>query len=89
MARASAGQAARKRKRRRKIIGRERGYHGVGFGGVSVGGILNNRRVFTSLPGTDHMRHTHDPARNRFTRDMPEHGADFHSSGASDDQVPF
>jgi beta-alanine--pyruvate transaminase len=61
---------------RTRFIGRERGYHGVGFGGVSVGGILNNRRVFTSLPGTDHMRHTHDPARNRFTRDMPEHGAE-------------
>ena len=61
---------------RTRFIGRERGYHGVGFGGVSVGGILNNRRVFTSLPGTDHMRHTHDPARNRFTRDMPDHGAE-------------
>jgi beta-alanine--pyruvate transaminase len=61
---------------RTRFIGRERGYHGVGFGGVSVGGILNNRRVFTSLPGTDHMRHTHDPARNRFTRDMPDYGAE-------------
>ena len=38
--------------------------------------MLNNRRVFTTLPGTDHLRHTHDPARNRFTRDMPEHGAE-------------
>ena len=61
---------------RTRFIGRERGYHGVGFGGVSVGGILNNRRVFTSLPGVDHMRHTHDPLRNRFTRDMPDHGAE-------------
>jgi beta-alanine--pyruvate transaminase len=61
---------------RTRFIGRERGYHGVGFGGVSVGGILNNRRVFTSLPGTDHMRHTHDLSRNSFTRDMPEHGAE-------------
>lgn len=61
---------------RTRFIGRERGYHGVGFGGISVGGILNNRRVFTSLPGVDHMRHTHDPSRNRFTRDMPEHGAE-------------
>jgi beta-alanine--pyruvate transaminase len=61
---------------RTRLIGRERGYHGVGFGGVSVGGMLNNRRVFTTLPGTDHLRHTHDPARNRFTRDMPEHGAE-------------
>jgi beta-alanine--pyruvate transaminase len=61
---------------RTRFIGRERGYHGVGFGGISVGGILNNRRVFTSLPGTDHMRHTHDPARNAFSRDLPEHGAE-------------
>lgn len=61
---------------RTRFIGRERGYHGVGFGGVSVGGILNNRRVFSSLPGVDHMRHTHDPQRNRFTRDMPDHGAE-------------
>jgi beta-alanine--pyruvate transaminase len=61
---------------RTRFIGRERGYHGVGFGGVSVGGILNNRRVFTSLPGVDHMRHTHDLARNAFSRDLPEHGAE-------------
>ncbi|KPF81357.1 MULTISPECIES: aspartate aminotransferase family protein [unclassified Novosphingobium] len=61
---------------RTRFIGRERGYHGVGFGGVSVGGILNNRRVFTSLPGVDHMRHTHDLSRNRFTRGMTEQGAE-------------
>lgn len=61
---------------RTRFIGRERGYHGVGFGGVSVGGILNNRRVFTSLPGVDHMRHTHDLARNAFSRDLPEYGAE-------------
>ena len=61
---------------RTRFIGRERGYHGVGFGGVSVGGILNNRRVFTSLPGADHMRHTHDLARNAFSRDLPEYGAE-------------
>lgn len=61
---------------RTRFIGRERGYHGVGFGGVSVGGILNNRRVFTSLPGVDHMRHTHDLSRNRFTRGMAEQGAE-------------
>ncbi len=67
----SIGQGTRTR-----FIGRERGYHGVGFGGVSVGGILNNRRVFTSLPGVDHMRHTHDLARNAFSRDLPEHGAE-------------
>ena len=61
---------------RTRFIGRERGYHGVGFGGISVGGILNNRRVFPQLPGTDHLRHTHDPARNAFVKGQPEHGAE-------------
>lgn len=53
---------------RTRVIGRERGYHGVGFGGISVGGLVNNRRVFPQLPGTDHLRHTHDIARNAFTK---------------------
>ena len=62
---------------RTRLIGRERGYHGVGFGGISVGGLVNNRRVFPTLPGTDHLRHTHDLARNAFTRTgLPAHGAD-------------
>ena len=61
---------------RAKVIGRERGYHGVGFGGISVGGLVNNRRVFPQLPGVDHLRHTHDLARNAFTRGQPEHGAE-------------
>lgn len=61
---------------RTRIIGRERGYHGVGFGGISVGGIVNNRRTFPQLPGTDHLRHTHDLARNAYSRGLPEHGAD-------------
>jgi beta-alanine--pyruvate transaminase len=61
---------------RTRLIGRERGYHGVNFGGISVGGIVNNRRVFGSLPGIDHMRHTHDPERNRFSNGLPEHGAE-------------
>lgn len=61
---------------RTRLIGRERGYHGVGFGGISVGGILNNRRMFPQLPGSDHLRHTHDPARNSFVKGQPEHGAD-------------
>ena len=61
---------------RTRLIGRERGYHGVGFGGISVGGMVNNRRMFPTLPGIDHLRHTHDPARNRFCRGLPEHGAD-------------
>ena len=62
--------------RRTRLIGRERGYHGVNFGGVSVGGIVNNRRAFIHLPGVDHLRHTHDIKRNSFSRGVPEHGAD-------------
>ena len=62
---------------RTRLIGRERGYHGVGFGGISVGGIVTNRRVFgTGLPGTDHLPHTHDPAKNAFSRGQPAHGAE-------------
>jgi beta-alanine--pyruvate transaminase len=61
---------------RTRLIGRERGYHGVGFGGISVGGIVSNRRAFPQLPGSDHLRHTHDPARNRFSKGLPEHGAE-------------
>ncbi len=61
---------------RTRLIGRERGYHGVGFGGLSVGGIVNNRRVFTSLPGSDHIRHTHDLAHNSFCSGLPKHGAE-------------
>ena len=60
-----------------RLIGRERGYHGVNFGGTSVGGILNNRKMFgTLLSGVDHIRHTHDLARNAFSRGEPEHGAE-------------
>jgi beta-alanine--pyruvate transaminase len=66
------GQASRTR-----LIGRERGYHGVGFGGTSVGGMVANRRAFsTLLPGVDHIRHTHDLTRNAFAKDQPEHGAE-------------
>jgi beta-alanine--pyruvate transaminase len=62
---------------RTRLIGRERGYHGVGFGGMSVGGIAGNRRTFGNLlPAVDHLRHTHDPARNAFTKGLPEHGAE-------------
>src|SRR3546814_7106817 len=54
-----------------------RGYHGVGFGGISVGGIVGNRRQFgTLLTGVDHMRHTHDLARNAHSRGLPAHGAE-------------
>jgi beta-alanine--pyruvate transaminase len=61
---------------RTRLIGRERGYHGVGFGGISVGGLVNNRRAFTLLPGVDHMRHTLDLDRNAFSRGLPEQGAE-------------
>ena len=60
---------------RTRLIGRERGYHGVGFGGISVGGIVNNRRQFgTLLAGVDHLPHTHDLAHNAFTRGQPAWG---------------
>ena len=60
-----------------RLIGRERGYHGVNFGGTSVGGIPNNRKMFgTLLSGVDHIRHTHDIARNAFSRGEPAHGAE-------------
>ncbi len=68
------GDAARVR-----LLGRERGYHGVGFGGISVGGMVANRKVWPAamIPGVDHLRHTHDPARNGFTRGLPAHGVEF------------
>ena len=60
-----------------RLIGRERGYHGVNFGGMSVGGISNNRKMFGALvAGVDHLRNTHDLARNAFSRGQPEHGAE-------------
>jgi len=61
---------------RTRLIGRERGYHGVGFGGISVGGIVANRKMFgTLLAGVDHLPHTHDLAHNAFSRELPEWGA--------------
>ncbi|WP_114286533.1 aspartate aminotransferase family protein [Candidatus Halocynthiibacter alkanivorans] len=61
---------------RTRLIGRERGYHGVNFGGISVGGIVTNRKNFgTLLAGVDHLPHTHLPDQNAFTRGQPEHGA--------------
>jgi beta-alanine--pyruvate transaminase len=62
---------------RTRFIGRERAYHGVGFGGISVGGMVNNRKSFALLPGVDHLRHTHDHQRNAFTRGQPQFGAEF------------
>jgi beta-alanine--pyruvate transaminase len=62
---------------RTRLIGRERGYHGVGFGGIAVGGIAGNRKHFgPALAGVDHLRHPLDIARNAFTQGMPEHGAE-------------
>ena len=62
---------------RTRLIGRERGYHGVNFGGISVGGIVANRKMFgTLLAGVDHIRHTHDPARNAYSVGQPRHGAE-------------
>lgn len=60
---------------RTRFIGRERGYHGVGFGGLSVGGIANNRRSFVQLPWVDHLPHTHDPEKMAFSRGQPAWGA--------------
>ncbi|MGH1330620.1 MAG: aspartate aminotransferase family protein [Paracoccaceae bacterium] len=60
---------------RTRLIGRERGYHGVGFGGISVGGIVNNRKYFGNLlNGVDHLPHTHLPE-NQWAKGQPEHGA--------------
>jgi beta-alanine--pyruvate transaminase len=62
-----------------RLLGRERGYHGVGFGGISVGGMVANRKVWPAamIPGVDHLVHTHDIKRNAFTRGLPAHGAEF------------
>ncbi|MDB4874223.1 MAG: aminotransferase class-III [Gemmatimonadetes bacterium] len=62
-----------------RFIGRQRGYHGVGFGGISVGGIEANRRQFAAqmLPAVDHLPHTHDLSTNAYTRGQPANGAHF------------
>ncbi len=74
---AIACHRARGEGHRTRLIGRERGYHGVGFGGISVGGITSNRKVFSAvmLPGVDHLPHTHDLAHNAFSRGQPAWGA--------------
>ena len=62
---------------RTRLIGRERGYHGVNFGGISVGGMVGNRKTFgMAVAGVDHIRHTHDPVRNAFSMGQPAHGAE-------------
>src|SRR6516225_5745980 len=61
---------------RTRLIGRERGYHGVGFGGISVGGIVNNRKFFGPLlSGVDHLPHTFNLEKQVFSRGQPEWGA--------------
>ena len=73
---ALAYQRARGEGTRTRFVGRERGYHGVGFGGISVGGMVNNRKWFGAmLPGVDHLPHTHLP-QNAFAKGQPEHGAE-------------
>jgi len=68
-----AGQGGRSR-----LIGRVRGYHGVGFGGTAVGGIVGNRKIFGSLlAGVDHLPHTYDREKQAFTKGEPEYGAHF------------
>jgi len=73
---ALAYQKERGQPSRTRLIGRERGYHGVGFGGISVGGIPYNRKQFSNsmIPGVDHMPHTHQLDRNAFSRGLPLHG---------------
>ena len=75
---ALAYHRARGEGQRFRLIGRERGYHGVNFGGMAVGGLQANKRTFgPGLAGVDHIRHTHDPARNAFSRGQPPHGVEF------------
>src|ERR1700682_6252398 len=73
---ALAYQAVRGEGARTRLIGRERGYHGVGFGGISVGGIVANRKLFgTLLAGVDHLPATYNRAEQAFTKGEPEWGA--------------
>lgn len=76
---ALAYHRARGEGQRTRLIGRERGYHGVGFGGISVGGISPNRRTFSGalLPAVDHLPHTHDLSKNAYSRGQPAWGEHF------------
>ena len=73
---AIAYQRARGQGQRTRLIGREKGYHGVGFGGMSVGGMVNNRKFFAGalLPSVDHLAHTLDIGHNAFSRGLPHWG---------------
>jgi beta-alanine--pyruvate transaminase len=60
-----------------RLIGRERGYHGVNFGGLAVGGMAGNRKYFPqTLPMVDHLRHPLDIEKNAFSRGIPAHGGE-------------
>ncbi len=74
---AIAYHRARGEGHRTRLIGREKGYHGVNFGGMSVGGMPANRKMFGNLvAGVDHLRHTHGIEENRYSRGQPEHGVE-------------
>ena len=72
---ALAYQQARGQPERTRLIGRQKGYHGVGFGGISVGGLENNKRGFPTLPGVDHLPHTLNLDEAAFSRGQPSWGA--------------
>ncbi|MBD3833464.1 MAG: aspartate aminotransferase family protein [Brevundimonas sp.] len=72
---ALAYQRAKGFENRTRLIGRQKGYHGVGFGGISVGGLENNRRGFPTLPGVDHLSHTLNLEEAAFSRGQPTWGA--------------
>ncbi|MGE0595907.1 MAG: aspartate aminotransferase family protein [Hyphomonadaceae bacterium] len=75
---ALAYQQARGKPGKYRLIGREKGYHGTNFGGISVGGIVRNRRTYGPMvAGVDHLPHTLDVARNAFSRGPPAHGVEF------------
>lgn len=75
---AIAYHRARGEGQRTRLIGRERGYHGVGFGGISVGGISPNRKTFSGvlLPGVDHLPHTHNLEKNAWSHGQPAWGGE-------------
>jgi len=75
---AIAYHRARGEGHRTRLIGREKGYHGVNFGGMSVGGMPANRKMFgTLVAGVDHLRHTHGIEGNRFSMGQPQNGAEY------------